>query len=97
MDNRIKNIADSIGRIAEHYGYESQSRQCMEECAELIQAINKQWRNKDFDGSESIIEEMADVLITWCQMYWFLSPDSNEIFDMVNSKLDRQISRMKED
>ena len=34
MDNRIKTIAD-------HYGYEAQSRQCMEECAELIQAINK--------------------------------------------------------
>ena len=30
--------------IALHHGYEMQSRQCMEECGELIQAINKFWR-----------------------------------------------------
>jgi len=30
-----------IRYIANHYGYESQSRQCIEELAELIQAINK--------------------------------------------------------
>ncbi|XBX05257.1 hypothetical protein QMP26_33245 [Enterocloster clostridioformis] len=30
--------------IANMYGYDAQSRQCMEEAAELIQAINKRWR-----------------------------------------------------
>ena len=37
-------IAEKIKIIAEHYGYESQSRQCIEEMAELTQVINKFWR-----------------------------------------------------
>lgn len=31
-------------KIAEHYGYEAQSRQLIEEMAELTQAINHLWR-----------------------------------------------------
>lgn len=38
--------AEKIKIIAEHYGYDSQSRQCIEEMAELTQAINKFWRNQ---------------------------------------------------
>lgn len=37
-------IEDKIKKIARHYGYEAQSRQCIEEMAELTQAINKYWR-----------------------------------------------------
>lgn len=33
-----------IRYIADHYGYEAQSRQLIEEMAELTQAINKMWR-----------------------------------------------------
>lgn len=32
---------DKIKKIARHYGYEAQSRQCIEEMAELTQAIKK--------------------------------------------------------
>lgn len=32
--------------IARHYGYDAQSRQCIEEMAELTQAINKFWRKQ---------------------------------------------------
>lgn len=32
---------DKIKKIARRYGYEAQSRQCIEEMAELTQAINK--------------------------------------------------------
>ena len=31
-------------KIAEYYGYDAQSRQCIEEMAELTQSINKFWR-----------------------------------------------------
>lgn len=34
-----------IQKIADTYGYDAQSRQCIEEMAELTQAINKFWRN----------------------------------------------------
>ncbi len=37
---------EKIKKIARHYGYETQSRQCIEEMAELTQAINKFWRKQ---------------------------------------------------
>lgn len=52
-----KIIADSI----QHYGKNNQSTVCMEECAELIQAISKAKRGKI--NRDNIIEEIADVLI----------------------------------
>lgn len=36
-----------IKKIADTYGYDAQSRQCIEEMAELTQAINKMWRAKN--------------------------------------------------
>ena len=46
VDDRAQSIeeyikADYIHKIAMEYGYEPQSRQLIEECAELIQAIKK--------------------------------------------------------
>lgn len=35
-----------IQKIARKYGYNAQSRQCIEEMAELTQAINKLWRSQ---------------------------------------------------
>lgn len=42
------------------YGAEQQENMCIEECAELIQAINKKHRGLD----SNLIEEIADVEIT---------------------------------
>ena len=72
-----------IQKIADTYGYDAQSRQCIEEMAELTQAINKFWR-KDLKCGQlttlevpigspqelSIIEEIADVQI----MLWKMAP-----------------------
>ena len=44
-----------------YYGEEIQSTVCMEECAELIQAISKAKRGKI--NRDNMIEEIADVLI----------------------------------
>lgn len=41
------------------FGEEMQENQCIEECAELIQAINKKHRGRE----HNIIEEIADVEI----------------------------------
>lgn len=35
-----------IQKIAKTYGYDAQSRQCIEEMAELTQSINKFWRKQ---------------------------------------------------
>lgn len=60
----ITGIKINKGVIAEsilHYGKNNQSTVCMEECAELIQAISKAKRGKI--NRNNMIEEIADVLI----------------------------------
>lgn len=46
------------------YGARAQEAQAIEECAELIQAINKKWRGKE----HNIAEEIADVEIMLQQL-----------------------------
>mgnify|MGYP005829319167 FL=1 len=41
---------EKIKIIARYYGYEAQSRQLIEEMAELTQAINKLWRKENYGG-----------------------------------------------
>jgi NTP pyrophosphatase (non-canonical NTP hydrolase) len=94
MDSRIKTIAD-------HYSYEAQSRQCMEECAELIQAINKLWRAKEIEeakeAGDNLVKEIADVQIMLWQMQYFAEIEGYETQEEINSKLDRQMQRIKEE
>lgn len=46
----------STAFIANNYGYDSQSRQCIEEMAELTQAINKFWRHDLECGQKPMIK-----------------------------------------
>lgn len=48
-----------LNRAIEYYGAENQENMCIEECAELIQAINKKHRGEP----HNISEEIADVEI----------------------------------
>ena len=48
-------IAEKIKIIAEHYGYEAQSRQCIEEMAELIGMADKIIIMKDFRKSGEVM------------------------------------------
>ena len=92
-----------IQRIAEHYGYEPQSRQLIEEMAELTVAINKAWRKTfdtvdkipNMDDEEHIEEEIADVEIMLSQIKYLLGVEEDELSRIVESKLDRQIERIK--
>ena len=47
---------EAIKKIADTYGYDAQSRQCIEEMAELTQAINKFWRKQMMCGFVSLDE-----------------------------------------
>lgn len=93
--------AEKIRVIADHYGYDAQSRQCIEEMAELTQAINKLWRvcgngqkteKSNRECMDNLVEEMADVQVMLLQMAYLLKTD---IQSMVNIKLDRQLERIK--
>lgn len=64
-----KKIEKIFKKSIEVYSKESQSRQAMEECAELVQAINKclRYPNKD-DCKDNLVEEIADVEIMLFQL-----------------------------
>ena len=98
-------MRDKIRKIANMYGYNSQSRQCIEEMAELTQAINKFWRNElqcgkrkifqvpiESPNLRSIQEEIADVQIMLWQLCYLLDLD---IESVIEYKLDRQLERIE--
>ena len=94
-----------IQYIADHYVYESQSRQLIEEMAELTVAINKAWRKTfdavdklpNMDDEERIEEEIADVEIMLSQIKYLLGVEERELSRIVESKLYRQIERIKQE
>jgi NTP pyrophosphatase (non-canonical NTP hydrolase) len=96
-----------IEKIGCTYGYDAQSRQCIEEMAELTKAINKYWRKQLQCGRvevekasihneeyENLIEEIADVQITLDQMK-MLTDCEDRIFEIIDYKLNRQIERIE--
>ena len=73
---------------ADHYGYEEQRQQCIEECAELTQAINKYRRTQghgkkprisEQEAFRNLIEEIADVEVMLEQMKYLLKIEQHEV------------------
>lgn len=101
---------NNIIEMANHYGYESQSRQLIEEMAELTVAINKLWRVERFcdrknimdvkgfsyPETKEIIGEIADVEIMLAQIKYLLDCN-NEVEQEKERKILRQLERMKEE
>lgn len=91
-----------IELIAERYGYEPQSRQCIEEMAELTQAINKLWRKRNFGGNDrqiaeaedAVLDEMADTLIMLWQLKYLLGFGEGPLAKRIEEKLNGQLKRM---
>lgn len=74
-----------VERIADHFGLESQKLKTVEECSELIQAIE----NEDF---ENIVEEIADVLIMIRQLIYLYEIKEN-VNEMIKIKIQRTLNR----
>lgn len=97
QDEKIKEISD-------YYGYEAQSRQLIEEMAELTQAINKLWRiNKGYKLADptikkmyfdNVIEEIADVEVCLSYVKTALDIKSEQIDRVKSYKVDREIQRI---
>lgn len=89
---------DRISSIAGHYGVENQVSVAQEELAELIQALSKlrRWGFDDAEALRKVSEEMADVTIMLGQMEVLLG-NSEAVWDWMNEKLERQMTRMKEE
>ena len=92
--------------IARYYGFDAQSNQLIEECAELIQAINKYKRqflrgqpvreSSDKTPHDMIVEEIADVEVMLCQIKQMFGITELEIEDVAERKIERTMMRMEE-
>lgn len=98
-------IATSIIAIGFHYGFESQSIQCIEEMAELTQAITKLRRSRGIgqktekseqECRDNVIEELADVYIMLIQMIYLMEA-LEEWYKKVHEKAWRQTKRIEEE
>lgn len=91
----------NIRVIADYYGYGSQSRQLIEEMAELMVAINKDYRVsigatdiQPLEALNNIAGEVADVTIMLEQIKYLLL-GSYDIDKIIQDKLQRQMNRIK--
>lgn len=83
-----------VKRAIEHYGKDVQSTVCMEECAELIQAISKEKRGKS--DKSHLAEEMADVIICIEMLKEIYSIFDDMISEWIQIKEARIIERIKQ-
>lgn len=90
----IQEIVEPIlKKSIEVYGKEAQSRQAMEECAELIQAINKclRYPNKE-ECKNNLIEEIANVEIMLFQLkeMFGITNDAVESYKLLKAKREKE-------
>lgn len=89
MANAPRENIDALCRSAvDHFGTERQMNKAQEECGELIARVNH-WREGRENATESLISEIADVVITMKQM--------TEMFgvDLVDAEIQRKLIRLK--
>lgn len=108
-----KSRLEKIRAIGRHYGYDAQSRQCIEEMAELTQAINKYWR-KDLECGKHMYNPCDGYMPDGSQEYWnlveeiadvqimleqmkFFLAADYDIKKMIDEKLDRQMERIRKE
>lgn len=88
-DKRIK-------KIALNYGYDRQSIKLIEEMAELQQAICK--HRESTDKPKTLIgikSEIADVYVLLDQMKYLLNIKDEELEEIKDYKINRQLLRIK--
>lgn len=100
---------EKIKAISDHYGYDAQSRQCIEEMAELTQAINKFWRKQLGCGKYELPDDPEEIPIFTNEYDNLIEEMADvqvvllqmayllkiDIQSMVDIKLDRQLERIE--
>lgn len=91
--NRV--LAECIMR----YGVQFQSNMVMEECAELIQAVNKVLRKgaSNVEIFNNLVEEIADVYLVIEQLKMIYLIDDSSIEDIMIQKITRQNNKFKDE
>lgn len=104
-EREAQETMEAITAIGFHYGFESQSLQCIEEMAELTQAISKLRRSRGIgqktekseqECRDNVIEELADVYIMLVQMIWLVD-GQEECWKKFKEKTWRQLERIAEE
>ena len=86
------NHYEDIKKIENYYGFEKQGNKLAEEASELAAAMNKLLAGED--SREAVVEEMADTIIMIKQMLYLMGVKGNELIEMTNKKIKRQLKRM---
>ena len=84
-----------IKQTNEVWGFEYMTSLCMEEFAEVVQAINKVRRKKDDDNLDHLNEEIADCLICIEQLKDMGLVNDASIQKWIDYKQNRQKNRNK--
>lgn len=90
-------IDEAVKRIADYYGLESQSRQCMIECGRLISAVSEVASvdsKSYYRGVYDVAEEIAGVTIMMQQLMYLLDINMEQIEDIAHEKLERAINEI---
>lgn len=91
---KIDETQDAILQNAiELFGEQSQIEMMIEECSELIQALQKLKRKGEADTIDHVQEELADVAIMIQQMHHVFN-ENGEITSWVNRKIARLKKRI---
>ena len=96
-------MKENLLKIINHYGLMPQIKYFQSEVFELNEAIirhneiEESGLYKSSDESEArqhIIEEIADVLVMLCQFVEFYKINFDDINEIMNQKIDRQLERI---
>lgn len=96
-------MLEKIIKIADHYGYEKQKMQLIEEMGELMQALNRLDKAKEqgdeikiMNAKNNVAEELADVAIMAEQIVCLLDIN-NQAKNWKKQKIERQITRIEKE
>ena len=81
-----------VKKAVEYYGEDYMATVCMEECAELVQAISKMKRGEN--DKYHLAEEMGDVLICIENLQEIYGIENEEIQKWIAGKQGRTLDRM---
>ena len=97
---------ETLKCIAEWYGYGSQTMKAIEELSELIRAIarhkmrfssSSRSKRTNCEEKDSVVEEIADVIITLYQVEYLLGIDGERVSEIAKAKIKRQMERMEKE
>lgn len=94
VKNGVSFDVDGNNKIADYHGYFMQRDMLTEECAEVIQAVNK-CRRCCVDAQDNFLEELADIKVLLAQMEHFLNED--KITAIANEKIARELNRIEKE